>query len=368
MSGLRFWTGDTIKELQSNQIFVYDSNPQGSHNRDMGYQARKFGALYGIGRGLQGQSYGLITKNLKANYIEKSSGIKYLTEGAKSVSSKQIQHNIDELYECAQNTPDKYFIVGYKNELWPEGDSKKQSNGYTGEEMFSLFTNGKNVPNNVILHESFKTLYKNLLEQKQEIENSQKYVVFAKSGSTFSLWHPAKIEYKDMTFSSAGQFLLYSKAKLFNDERTANKIMNMNKQDIMADFLSGSLTSENIMTNKLKAKIWESNQQEIKELATGIVGYNEQIWKGKIMSILGVAIREKYNQNSHLKQHLLSSKNKKIIYATPTDKLLGAGLNKSEILKSTSDNWPGENLLGNMLDELKNSYKAKKIHSNKPKI
>ncbi len=363
---MRFWTGDTIKELQSNQIFVYDSNPQGSHNKDMGYQARKFGALYGIGRGLQGNTYGLVTKNLKANYTEKSTGIKYILEGAKSVSVKQIQSNIDELYECANNNPDKYFIVGYKNELWPEGDSKKQSNGYTGEEMFNLFTNGKTVPSNIILHESFKSLYKNSLDQKQEIENSQKYIVFAKSGSTFSLWHPAKIEYKDMTFSSAGQFLLYSKAKLFGDERTAQKIMNMNKEDIMADFIKGTLTSENIMTNKLKAKIWESNQQEIKELATGIVSYNDQVWKDKIKSILGVAIREKYNQNNHLREHLISIKNKKIIYATPTDRLLGAGVNKSEVLKSKTDNWPGDNLLGNMLNDLKDSYKLKKL--NKPKL
>jgi len=29
MSKIRFWTGDEVTKLSSNQIFVYDSNPQG---------------------------------------------------------------------------------------------------------------------------------------------------------------------------------------------------------------------------------------------------------------------------------------------------------------------------------------------------
>lgn len=56
MSGLRFWKGDEVTKLDNNQIFVYDSNPQGMHGVGSGLQARKFGAKLGMGRGLHGKT------------------------------------------------------------------------------------------------------------------------------------------------------------------------------------------------------------------------------------------------------------------------------------------------------------------------
>ncbi|KAI3485507.1 hypothetical protein L1887_51128 [Cichorium endivia] len=88
--------------------------------------AVEFGAQYGVGRGLQGQTYALITKNLKAGYHEKATGITYATEGYKSLSAEQISENVKELYQCAKQHPDKFFIMAYKNETWPNGSSKKE--------------------------------------------------------------------------------------------------------------------------------------------------------------------------------------------------------------------------------------------------
>lgn len=164
---MRFWSGDTIKELKENQVFVFGSNPSGLHGAGAAKAAVAFGAKYGVGRGLQGQSYALITKNLKAGYHEKETGITYATEGYKSLSPEQISENIRELYQCAKQHPDKFFIVAYKNETWPNGSPKKSLNGYTSEEMFELFMNDGNMPENIILHNSFKPLAKNYLENKQ---------------------------------------------------------------------------------------------------------------------------------------------------------------------------------------------------------
>lgn len=164
---MRFWSGDTIKELKENQIFVFGSNPSGIHGAGAAKAAVEFGAQYGVGRGLQGQTYALITKNLKAGYHEKATGITYATEGYKSLSADQISENVKELYQCAKQHPDKFFILAYKNETWPNGSSKKSLNGYTSEEMFELFMNDGDVPDNVILHNSFKPLAKTYLENKQ---------------------------------------------------------------------------------------------------------------------------------------------------------------------------------------------------------
>lgn len=103
MSGLRFWKGDEVTKLDNNQIFVYDSNPQGMHGVGSGLQARKFGAKLGMGRGLHGKTYGLITKNLKAGYVEELSNIKYKHEGLRSVSPEMLKANVEELYTQARN-------------------------------------------------------------------------------------------------------------------------------------------------------------------------------------------------------------------------------------------------------------------------
>lgn len=155
----RFWTGETITKLQPNHIFVFGSNPQGRHGAGAAKAALQFGAQYGVGRGLAGQTYAIVTKNLKAGFTEKATGITYETEGYNSVSFEQIQDNIAQMYDVARANPNLLFIVTYKNETWPNGSPKKSLNGYTGEDMWNMFTHNMDVPDNIVFHASFKTLY-----------------------------------------------------------------------------------------------------------------------------------------------------------------------------------------------------------------
>ena len=53
---------DNIQSLQPNEVFVFGSNLAGSHGGGAALVAyRKFGAIWGQGVGLQGQSYGIPT-------------------------------------------------------------------------------------------------------------------------------------------------------------------------------------------------------------------------------------------------------------------------------------------------------------------
>lgn len=57
-------TPEHITELKPNEIFVFGSNEAGIHGAGAAYTARKkFGAKWGMGVGLQGQSYALPTKD-----------------------------------------------------------------------------------------------------------------------------------------------------------------------------------------------------------------------------------------------------------------------------------------------------------------
>ncbi|MDD3789362.1 MAG: hypothetical protein PHO94_11805 [Petrimonas sp.] len=55
-------TPDYITDLNENEIFVFGSNLEGAHGGGAAKTAyRKFGAVWGQGTGLQGQSYGIPT-------------------------------------------------------------------------------------------------------------------------------------------------------------------------------------------------------------------------------------------------------------------------------------------------------------------
>lgn len=147
----QYWSGEVIKDLPDNGILVFGSNAEGRHGAGLAKVARvSYGAVYGRSRGLQGKSYGLVTKNLTKGFTEKLTGITYDKEGYRSVTPKQIINNIKELYECCRVNEDKLFYMPYKF------TSNKSLNGYTGVEMFTLFMFVKNVPNNIVFHESYK--------------------------------------------------------------------------------------------------------------------------------------------------------------------------------------------------------------------
>jgi hypothetical protein len=64
-----------IKELKENEVFVFGSNRQSKHGKGAALTARnKFGAIYGQSEGLQGQSYAIITKELRKEYQPVSLG------------------------------------------------------------------------------------------------------------------------------------------------------------------------------------------------------------------------------------------------------------------------------------------------------
>lgn len=52
-----------ITQLKINEIFVFGSNLAGRHGKGAALQAMKFGAIYGQGEGLQGQTYAIPTKS-----------------------------------------------------------------------------------------------------------------------------------------------------------------------------------------------------------------------------------------------------------------------------------------------------------------
>jgi len=113
-------------------IFVYGANTQGRHGKGAALEAvQKHGAVYGR-VGLCGNSYGVITKELRANYPP--------------ITIKDISKEIDLLIICAYEHPDYTFICT------PFGTGLA---GFSHDIMRALFQE-KEVPSNIILPEEWR--------------------------------------------------------------------------------------------------------------------------------------------------------------------------------------------------------------------
>lgn len=121
----REFTPERISELKENEIFVFGSNLAGAHGGGAALLAyRKFGAIWGQGVGLQGQSYGIPTMQ---------GGV------------KTIKPYVDEFIEFAKQHQEFKFLVtrigcGIA--------------GFTSYEIAPLFNDAINVEN-VILPKDF---------------------------------------------------------------------------------------------------------------------------------------------------------------------------------------------------------------------
>ena len=114
-------TPERITELAENEVFVFGSNLAGAHGGGAALLAyRKFGAIWGQGVGLQGQSYGIPTMH---------GGV------------DAIKPYVDEFIEFAKTRPDLTFLVTRVG---------CGIAGFTNEEISPLFAKAHEVPNIVL--------------------------------------------------------------------------------------------------------------------------------------------------------------------------------------------------------------------------
>lgn len=356
MNNREYWSGNLIKSLQPNEVFVFGSNPEGIHGAGGAKAALLFGAKFGKGRGLIEQTYALVTKNLHAGFKEKDTGIIYDKEGYCSVSKEQISNNIQELYNCAQNNPNKKFLITFQYESFPNGNPKKSLNGYNSQEMLEMFIMNKEIPNNIVFHESYKQYLENI-NTTQNKYTPEQYTFFFHLTSPFSNFHPSKFEYKDLTFISNEQFMMYSKAKNFNDELTAKKIISINNEPLAKDFIEGKISRKEIIQDKELSAQWQNLMMKAKKLGRGVQNYDDDFWNKRRTNIVLFGAREKFNQNPELKEILMNTGNTLMVEASPRDLIWGIGLSEYEAKKIPPEEWKGLNLLGKILDKLKLEFK-----------
>ncbi len=83
-------------KFKPNEIYVFGSNLAGIHGRGSAYHARMhFGAVRGIGQGLQGHAYGIPTKDRKLKVLPLS----------------EIEKHVQTFIDFAKAHPELSFII-----------------------------------------------------------------------------------------------------------------------------------------------------------------------------------------------------------------------------------------------------------------
>lgn len=194
--------------------------------------------------------------------------------------------------------------------------------------------------------------------KKLKSEQTEDYCYFVGSKNEYSNFYPAIINYKEYTFVSNEQFFIYSKARQFNDEITANKILEINNKPIVQSFINNETTSNEIANNEALSKEWQSLMVKIKKLGREVTNFNETLWNDKKEKIMSFGLNLKFEQNKDLLEKILNEQ-RKFAEANKYDKLWGIGLIEEEAKKKSPEQWPGLNLLGKLLDSTRNNLKKK---------
>lgn len=138
-----------ITELKANQIFVFGANTESRHGAGAALVAKnKFGAINGSKKkGLEGQSYAIITKDLTKSHHP-------------SISKEYINDQIKTLYDFAKENLNLEFFIAYSG-------NGTNLNGYSNKEMASMFCSHE-IPLNIVFEDNFYELIVHILKLKNK--------------------------------------------------------------------------------------------------------------------------------------------------------------------------------------------------------
>lgn len=136
------------------------------------------------------------------------------------------------------------------------------------------------------------------------------------SDACFSQWWPCSFKVEGHTYTSAEQWMMVSKARLFGDQETADQMMAVN------------------------------DPVTIKALGRSVRGFVQETWDAACFDIVTVGNVAKFGENPGLRKYLLNTGNEVLVEASPTDVVWGIGFVREAPEASQPRAWLGLNLLG----------------------
>eukprot|EP01012_Entosiphon_sulcatum_P023208 TRINITY_DN28185_c0_g2_i1.p1 TRINITY_DN28185_c0_g2~~TRINITY_DN28185_c0_g2_i1.p1 ORF type:complete len:420 (-),score=65.12 TRINITY_DN28185_c0_g2_i1:120-1334(-) len=153
-------------------------------------------------------------------------------------------------------------------------------------------------------------------------QNYEKYSFFWQG--PFSNWHPSTFDVDGVQYNNGEQFMMVQKALVFGDLPSAALA-------IQAD-----------------------NPKRVKAIGRGVKNFVDEQWIcHHAWDIVYRGNRCRFSQNPELKHLLFSTRGKCLVEASPYDTRWGIGLSESDAVRLRPEKWPGKNLLGKVLDTIR---------------
>ena len=131
-----------------------------------------------------------------------------------------------------------------------------------------------------------------------------------------SNWYPSTFSINGIGYSSMEQYMMYSKAVCFKDDKVAKQI----------------LATEDCA--------------KIKAFGRNVTGYDENMWNGVRQIIVYEGLKAKFSQNADLKRQLVDTGDAVLAECAVRDQIWGIGLSMGDPNRFERSKWKGNNLLG----------------------
>ena len=147
----------------------------------------------------------------------------------------------------------------------------------------------------------------------------------------FSNWYRRKFVIDDFEYLHVEQYMMAQKAKLFHDSERYTAILRSTKP-------------------------WEC-----KDLGKQVKPFDSKKWNAVRFEVVKAGNRAKFMQNPDLKAALLNTGEAILAEASPKDTIWGIGLDAAAAANTDPSRWPGQNLLGRALMELRAEFSGETV-------
>jgi len=152
-------------------------------------------------------------------------------------------------------------------------------------------------------------------------------IFFYTKHSPLSNHHPSPFQSRGRQYTCVEQFYMEAKAMEFGDTETAQAIAMAN------------------------------DAYQYKALGSQVKGYDGKTWRKKDQAVMKEGLLLKFQQNEVLKEKLLATKNMPLVEASPKDTFWGAGISIHDGKKLALPTFPGKNILGRLLMEVRDELR-----------
>lgn len=101
---------------------------------------------------------------------------------------------------------------------------------------------------------------------------------------------------------------------------------------------------------------------EQKALGKLVKGYKDEVWSHIRYELMLDVVYEKFRQNPTLASQMLNTGDRMFVEASPTDTIWGIGLAETDDRILDKANWRGQNLLGDVLCQVRDRLRMDKKH------